>query len=124
MEFCRVFFPEKNKNSYRAVEMPPAGCLQSRALKTSALGLCRAARHEIKAYQRPHGSGSQTAMEELVMGDRPLRTVTDNYIAGGMGEAVRRIGNFDTGLDAIGYSYLYYVNALYPDENIKVLSID
>ena len=80
--------------------------------------------HEIKAYQRPHGSGSQTAMEELVMGDRPLRTVTDNYIAGGMGEAVRRIGNFDTGPDAIGYSYLYYVNALYPDENIKVLSID
>ena len=79
---------------------------------------------EIVACQRPHGSGSQTAMEELVMGDRPLLTVNGNYIYGGMGEIVSRVGSFTEGYDAIGYSYLYYVNALYRDDNIKVIAVN
>ncbi len=81
----------------------------------------------ISAYQRPHGSGSQTAMEELVMGDRPIVTAEENFIAKGMGDAVDRIGRngiFKDRGEAIGYSYLYYVTSLYLNDNIKVIAVN
>lgn len=76
------------------------------------------------AYQRPHGSGSQTAMEEMVMKDAPLATQEDNYVTGGMAEIVQRIGNYENSRGALGYSYLYYLTSLYVNENIRVLAID
>ena len=76
------------------------------------------------AYQRPHGSGSQTAMEEMVMRGLEIQQVEENYISDGMSDAVRQIGNYDNGPGAIGYSYLYYVNTLVENSGIKVLAID
>ena len=76
------------------------------------------------AYQRPHGSGSQTAMEEMVMQGLEIQDVNDNYISDGMAEAVAQIGNYDNGPGAIGYSYLYYVNTLVESGGIKVLAVN
>ncbi len=76
------------------------------------------------AYQRPHGSGSQTAMEEMVMKGLEIEHAEENYISDGMSDAVRQIGNYDNGPGAIGYSYLYYVNTLVENSGIKVLAID
>lgn len=78
----------------------------------------------ILAYQRPHGSGSQTAMEELVMRDREIYTAREIEVVGGMSELVHRVGNYDNDEAAIGYSYLYYVNELYRSGEIKILSVD
>ena len=78
----------------------------------------------IRAYQRPHGSGSQTAMEELVMDGFQLAGAESNYIADGMGDLIAQVGNFNGANNAIGYSYLYYVDALYKSGSLKVLSID
>ena len=78
----------------------------------------------IDAYQRPHGSGSQTAMEEMVMQGLKMSRVNDNYISDGMADAVQQVGNYNNGQNAIGYSYLYYVNALVESGGIKVLAID
>ena len=78
----------------------------------------------LDAYQRPHGSGSQTAMEEMVMQGLKMSNVTEAYISGGMADAIRQVGNYDNGPSAIGYSYLYYVNELVENGGIKVLSID
>ena len=78
----------------------------------------------ITAYQRPHGSGSQTAMEEMVMKGLKMSRVNENYISDGMADAVAQIGNYDNGPGAIGYSYLYYVNTLVESGGIKVLAID
>ena len=78
----------------------------------------------MEAYQRPHGSGSQTAMEEMVMKGLKMANVNENYISDGMADAVAQIGNYDNGPGAIGYSYLYYVNTLVESGGIKVLSID
>lgn len=78
----------------------------------------------ITAYQRPHGSGSQTAMEEMVMKGLIMHNAESNYISDGMAEAVQQIGNYDNGYGAIGYSYLYYVEQLVESENIKVLAVD
>ena len=41
-----------------------------------------------------------------------------------MADAVQQGGNYQNGLGAIGYSYLYYVNALVESGGIKVLAID
>lgn len=81
-------------------------------------------KQQLFAYQRPHGSGSQTAMEEMVMQGLEIQKVQDNYISDGMSDAVRQIGNYDNGPGAIGYSYLYYVNTLVENSNIKVLAVD
>ncbi len=78
----------------------------------------------IAAYQRPHGSGSQTAMEELVMDGYALAAAEENYISDGMADLIAQVGNFDGGANAIGYSYLYYVDALYRSGSLKVLSVD
>ena len=78
----------------------------------------------IQAYQRPHGSGSQTAMEELVMKDLPVLRGEAYYVSDGMDDLIEQIGNYPNSRSALGYSYLYYVEALYKSGNIKVLAID
>ena len=80
--------------------------------------------HQIIAYQRPHGSGSQTAMEELVMDGFQLAAAESNYISEGMSDLIAQVGNYDNSLDAIGYSYLYYVDSLYRSGSVKVLAVD
>ncbi len=78
----------------------------------------------IDAYQRPHGSGSQTAMEELVMDGFQLAVASPVYISEGMSDLIRQVGNYDNAPTALGYSYLYYVDGLYRSGNIKVLAVD
>ncbi len=78
----------------------------------------------IEAYQRPHGSGSQTAMEELVMDGMNLTAAEPNYISDGMSDLIAQIGNYSNSRQAIGYSYLYYVDSLYKEGALKVLAVD
>lgn len=78
----------------------------------------------ISAYQRPHGSGSQTAMEELVMKGWNLTAAEPNYISDGMADLIAQIGNYDNARNALGYSYLYYVEGLYKSGSLRVLSVD
>ncbi len=78
----------------------------------------------IEAYQRPHGSGSQTAMEELVMDGFNLVAAESNYISTGMDDLIRQVGNYTNFPTALGYSYLYYVNGLYRSGSVKVLAVD
>ena len=78
----------------------------------------------IDAYQRPHGSGSQTAMEELVMNGLALSAAKENYISDGMGDLIAQVGNYPNSRQAIGYSYLYYVDSLYREGSVKVLKVD
>ena len=101
---------------------------QIRAVYTGAVVLWRDLGGEeglmIDAYQRPHGSGSQTAMEEMVMNGLKLSAAEDNYISNGMADLIAQIGNYPNSRQAIGYSYLYYVDALYREGSLKVLSVD
>ena len=78
----------------------------------------------IAAYQRPHGSGSQTVMEEPVMDGYEISHAEPNYISDGMADLVAQIGNYDNSRNAIGYSYLYYVDSLYRSGSLKVLAVD
>ncbi len=78
----------------------------------------------INAYRRPHGSGSETAMEEMVMKGLAMEAAEANYISDGMADLIAQVGNYPNSRQAIGYSYLYYVDSLYREGSVKVLAVD
>lgn len=79
---------------------------------------------EIKAYQREQNSGSQTAMENLVMKGIPMLPPNMIKIAAGMGMLVDVVGEYENSQASIGYTYKYYIDTLYKNENIKVLKVN
>ena len=78
----------------------------------------------IIAYQRPTGSGSQTAMLSLVMKDKEIMIPPTEQVRGEMGELINAVAEYDNAENAIGYSYFYYVNTMYKKDTIKMLAID
>jgi len=78
----------------------------------------------IAAYQRELNSGSQTAMENLVMQGLPFDGAKPNHVISGMVDLVKRVGDYENGRSSIGYTYRYYIDTLYKDEGIKTLAID
>ena len=79
---------------------------------------------EIIPYQRPNGSGSQTAMISLVMKDASLMTAPKMKIEGEMGGLIDAVAEYDNASAAIGYSYFYYVNTMYKKETIKMVGVN
>ncbi len=79
---------------------------------------------EIVAFQRPTNSGSQTGMESLVMKDIPMMEPVKGTVADTMNEIVDVISAFDSGENAIGYSYYYYANTMYLGENVKLIAVE
>lgn len=79
---------------------------------------------DIIPYQRPAGSGSQTAMLSLVMKDKTIMEPPTTQLRMEMGELVDAIADYDNAADAIGYSYFYYVNTMYKRDTIKMLAVD
>ncbi len=79
---------------------------------------------EIIPYQRPNGSGSQTAMISLVMKDATFMSAPKMQIEGEMGGLVDAIAEYDNSQAAIGYSYFYYINTMYKRDTIKMLGIN
>ena len=75
-------------------------------------------------YQRPNGSGSQTAMISLVMKDENLMTAPMMQVEGEMGGLVDAIAEYDNSKQAIGYSYFYYINTMYKKEAIKMIGVN
>ncbi|MCL2798600.1 MAG: substrate-binding domain-containing protein [Firmicutes bacterium] len=80
---------------------------------------------EITAFQREKGSGSQTAMEELVMAGLEMMDAPEGLRIGGMGFMIDRFtAEYQNAPGSIGYTYKYYIDTLYKSQDIKVLSID
>lgn len=79
---------------------------------------------EIIAYQRPEGSGSQTAMLSLVMKDKKIIEPQLMQVQGEMGDLIDAVAEYDNAKNAIGYSYFYYVNTMYKKDTIKMLKVD
>ena len=79
---------------------------------------------DIIAYQRPTGSGSQTAMLSLVMKDKQIMTPPLTQIEQEMGGLIDAIAEYDNSKYALGYSYFYYVNTMYKKDTIKMVSVD
>lgn len=76
---------------------------------------------EIKAFQRPVNSGSQTGMLALVMKDIQLMEPPKEDVIETMESIVNLVSDYDNGLNAIGYSYYYYATTMFEtiDETVK-----
>ena len=79
---------------------------------------------EIIAYQREPNSGSQTAMEKLVMQGVDIMDPPKSPVAKTMGDLVESVAQYKNTTCSIGYTFNYYINYLYRNDDIKVLKID
>ncbi|MGL4941708.1 MAG: PstS family phosphate ABC transporter substrate-binding protein [Thermoguttaceae bacterium] len=79
--------------------------------------------NKIVPFQRPEGSGSQTAMQRF-MGTTPLATPLKEEYQRLMGGIVNRVADYRNYPHAIGYSFRYYVTTMFANANIKLLTVD
>lgn len=78
----------------------------------------------IQPFQRPVGSGSQTAMLAHVMGDEPLPAPLREEYSQGMGGVLQRVANYRNAPGAIGYSFRMFATVMSPITDLKLLAID
>lgn len=82
----------------------------------------------IFAFQRNEGSGSQTAMDEMVMQGRAMlpalthRAETMDPVV--EGQYYYFTADYINNAASIGYTYLFYIQNMYPSAPVKVLAID
>lgn len=69
--------------------------------------------NEIRAFQRPVNSGSQTGMLSLVMKDKALMEPPKEDLIETMESIVNLVSDYDNGLNSIGYSYYYYATTMF-----------
>jgi phosphate transport system substrate-binding protein len=79
---------------------------------------------EIVAYQREPNSGSQTAMEEMVMKKVPMIKPPMEKVPTGMGMLVDAVVYYKNNTMSLGYTYKYYVDRLYTSPDIKILKVN
>jgi phosphate transport system substrate-binding protein len=88
----------------------------------------------ILPFQRNAGSGSQTGMENLVMKGEKMIPALEHTIYSSMDGLVdavsaefnkySSVAEYDNGKASIGYSYKYFVDTIYKNDNIKIISVD
>ena len=79
---------------------------------------------KIRAFQREENSGSQTAMERLVMGGTDMIDPIKVTVVEGMGALVEAVAEYENETASLGYTYRYYIDNLYKNDNIKTISIE
>lgn len=78
----------------------------------------------IVAYQREENSGSQTGMENLVMQGLEMAEPKKITVIQGMSGLIEAVAEYQNSGSSIGYTYKYYIDTLYKNENIKILEIN
>ncbi len=76
----------------------------------------------IKPFQRNKNSGSQSALERLMQGERIIDPPT-NERPGGMGGIIRHVANYKNYAGAIGFSFRFFSTQMAADRQIKLLEI-
>lgn len=79
---------------------------------------------EIKAFQRPETSGSQTMMRKLLIGDAQMAEAPKEMIASGMDDIIEALQEYDNSANALGYSVYYYASSMFRQPGLKFLEID
>ena len=78
---------------------------------------------EIRAFQRPEGSGSQSAMLRF-MGNTPLKEPITEDVPEGMGGIISQTADYQNRENAIGYSFRFYASEMASNDKIRLLEID
>ncbi len=79
---------------------------------------------KIRAFQREKNSGSQTAMERLIMGGADMIDPIEVKVIEGIGELVDAVAEYENNTASLGYTYRYYIDNLYKNDEIKTIAID
>ena len=58
------------------------------------------------------------------MADTPLMEAPEENVLRGMGGIVRSVADYKNYKNAIGYSFRFYVTAMVPDDQIKLLAVE
>jgi phosphate transport system substrate-binding protein len=80
-------------------------------------------KNEIRAYQRPKNSGSQTMLESI-MGDEIIIEPLKENMLGLMLDIITYTADYRNYKNAIGYSFLFYTTQMVNNNKIKLLSIN
>jgi len=78
---------------------------------------------EIRAFQRPEDSGSQTTLLKI-MGDVPVMEAPVENIETGMGGIIEEVSEYRNHKNAIGYTFRFYGQEMVRNNQINYLSID
>lgn len=78
---------------------------------------------EIRAFQRPENSGSQTMLEKIMAG-RTLMKPPQEDVVSGMGGIIAKTSDYRNYQNAIGYSFLYFATEMVRNGDIRLLAID
>lgn len=78
---------------------------------------------EIRAFQRPEGSGSQSALLRL-MKDIPLQEAIKEDVPSGMGDIISKTAEYENRSNALGFSFRFYANEMVKNDKIKLLKIN
>jgi phosphate transport system substrate-binding protein len=115
-----VFFVNKRNDISNLTVNDVRGIYSGRITNWSEVG---GNNDEIRPYQRAENSGSQTMLMEI-MGDTPLMTVPETDYYDLMYEIYRAVAVYKNYKNSLGYSFLYYVNTMIAENEIKLLSIN
>ncbi|WP_442600067.1 PstS family phosphate ABC transporter substrate-binding protein [Neobacillus sp. D3-1R] len=80
-------------------------------------------REEIRAFQRPEGSGSQTTLKKF-MGSTPLMDAPSEDIVSAMGGIIRETTNYQNRKNAIGFSFRHFSQEMVHNGKIKNIAVE
>ena len=78
---------------------------------------------EIRAFQRPENSGSQTALQNL-MGNTPIMDPPTDDVISLMGGIIDEVSAYKNYNNAIGYTFRYYSTQMVKNNKIRLLEIN
>ena len=78
---------------------------------------------EIRAYQRPPDSGSQTALEAF-MGDTPIMEAPTEQTADLMSGIIEDVADYRNYGGAIGYTFRFYSQSMIGNHDVRLLAVD
>ena len=79
---------------------------------------------ELLAFQRPVGSGSQTLMQKLVMGDVEMVSGDNVFRYNTMSDILEGMLSYNNEDNTLGYSVFYYANNMYFEKDLKLVGVD
>lgn len=79
---------------------------------------------ELLAFQRPVGSGSQTLMQKLVMGDVAMTDGDNVFRYNTMSDILEGMLSYNNEDNTLGYSVFYYANNMYFEKDLKLMGVD
>ncbi|MCH1627139.1 PstS family phosphate ABC transporter substrate-binding protein [Ferdinandcohnia quinoae] len=78
---------------------------------------------EIHAFQRPEGSGSQTALNRVMGAKHLMKPPTEDIVAG-MGGIISETANYKNKTNAIGFSFRHFSQEMAQNGKIKHIAIN